>query len=183
MQGKQELCDKVYGLLVTFSMLFFVVVAQISLVEYDALSCVVATGVNFPGLVSYESSIKSLSFSLLLPLLTLNQLQSFSIPILHNIWGSLLLQTGNLLAIFLFYYYPSLVNDGMLNYCCCWLPRIMLFFTQLPQHVRLPTTSAVNSCCYCNELLASWKVFILNPQISNQGGRGGGGERSNSICV
>ncbi len=158
-------------------MLFSVVATQISLVEYDALSyVVVATGASFRGLVSYESSIKSLSFSFLLPLLTLNQLQSFSILVLHNIWGSLLLQTGNLLAIFLFYYYPSLVNDGMLNYYCCWLPRTMLFFTQLPQHVRLPIANTVGSCCYCNELLASWKVLI-------QGGKEGGGKRSNSICV
>ncbi len=45
-------------------MLFFVVAAQISLVEYDALFCVVVAIVAiFVGLVSYELSIKSSSFS------------------------------------------------------------------------------------------------------------------------
>jgi hypothetical protein len=56
-------------------MLFYVVAAQIALVEYDALSYVVVVIVaNFRGLVLYKSGIKSLSFSLLLPLLILNQL-------------------------------------------------------------------------------------------------------------
>ncbi len=44
-------------------MLLSIVAAQISLVEYDAPSCVVVIATNFPGLVSYKSGIKSSSFS------------------------------------------------------------------------------------------------------------------------
>jgi hypothetical protein len=84
-------------------MLFYVVVAQIFLVEYDALSCVVATVANFPGLISYESSIKSSSFSPPPP----PTIVSKSIVELFNSYTTqyllqLLLRIGNLLVIFLF---------------------------------------------------------------------------------
>ncbi len=59
-------------------MLFSIVAAQISLVEYDALSCVVvAIATSFPGLVSCESGIKSSSFFPPLPTIDFESIAKF----------------------------------------------------------------------------------------------------------